>query len=26
PYLVGGAAYNLALAWPLFRRFIAKNT
>ena len=26
PYLVGGVVYNLAVAWPLFRRFIAKNT
>jgi fluoroquinolone transport system permease protein len=26
PYLLGGAAYNLAIAWPLFRRFVAKNT
>lgn len=26
PYLLGGAIYNLAIAWPLFRRFIAKNT
>jgi fluoroquinolone transport system permease protein len=26
PYLVGGVAYNLAVAWPLFRRFVAKNT
>jgi fluoroquinolone transport system permease protein len=26
PYLVGGAVYNLAIAWPLFRRFVAKNT
>ncbi|OFB40602.1 fluoroquinolone transporter permease [Mycolicibacterium sp. (ex Dasyatis americana)] len=25
PYLVGGVAYNLAIAWPLFRRFLAKN-
>jgi fluoroquinolone transport system permease protein len=25
PYLVGGVAYNLAVAWPLFRRFVAKN-
>jgi fluoroquinolone transport system permease protein len=25
PYLVVGAAYNLAIAWPLFRRFLAKN-
>ncbi len=26
PYLIGGLAYNLAVAWPLLRRFIAKNT
>jgi fluoroquinolone transport system permease protein len=26
PYLLGGAAYNLAIAWPLFRRFVAKST
>jgi fluoroquinolone transport system permease protein len=26
PYLLGGVIYNLAVAWPLFRRFIAKNT
>lgn len=26
PYLVGGVVYNLAIAWPLFRRFRAKNT
>ena len=26
PYLVGGVVYNLAVAWPLFRRFVAKNT
>ncbi len=26
PYLVVGILYNAALAWPLFRRFIAKNT
>ncbi|MDH6197795.1 fluoroquinolone transport system permease protein [Mycobacterium frederiksbergense] len=26
PYLAGGVLYNLALAWPLFHRFIAKNT
>jgi fluoroquinolone transport system permease protein len=26
PYLLGGVAYNLAIAWPLFRRFVAKNT
>lgn len=25
PYLVGGLIYNLAIAWPLFRRFLAKN-
>ncbi|WP_029112683.1 hypothetical protein [Mycobacterium sp. URHB0044] len=26
PYLLGGVAYNLAVAWPLFRRFLAKHT
>lgn len=26
PYLLGGVAYNAAIAWPLFRRFVAKNT
>lgn len=26
PYLVGGVVYNVAVAWPLFRRFVAKNT
>ena len=26
PYLLGGIVYNLAVAWPLFRRFVAKNT
>jgi len=26
PYLVGGVVYNLAVIWPLLRRFIAKNT
>ncbi|ULN47767.1 ABC transporter permease [Mycolicibacterium goodii] len=26
PYVLVGAAYNLTIAWPLFRRFIAKNT
>lgn len=26
PYLLAGAAYNLAIAWPLFRRFQARNT
>jgi fluoroquinolone transport system permease protein len=25
PYFLGGVAYNLAVAWPLFRRFVAKN-
>ena len=25
PYLLGGVIYNMALAWPLFRRFLAKN-
>ncbi|KIU18276.1 hypothetical protein [Mycolicibacterium llatzerense] len=26
PYLLGGVAYNLAIAWLLFRRFVAKCT
>jgi fluoroquinolone transport system permease protein len=26
PYLVVGVVYNLAVAWPLFRRFLGKNT
>jgi fluoroquinolone transport system permease protein len=26
PYVLAGVAYNLAIAWPLFRRFVAKNT
>ena len=26
PYLLVGVVYNLAVAWPLFRRFLAKNT
>jgi fluoroquinolone transport system permease protein len=26
PYVLVGAVYNLAVAWPLFRRFLAKNT
>jgi fluoroquinolone transport system permease protein len=26
PYLLVGVIYNLAVAWPLFRRFLAKNT
>jgi fluoroquinolone transport system permease protein len=26
PYVVVGAVYNLAVAWLLFRRFLAKNT
>ena len=26
PYLLGGMIYNLAIAWPLFRRFVTKNT
>jgi fluoroquinolone transport system permease protein len=26
PYLLLGVVYNLAIAWPLFRRFLAKNT
>ncbi len=25
PYLVAGPGYNLAIAWPLFRRFVAKH-
>jgi fluoroquinolone transport system permease protein len=25
PYLLIGAVYNTAVAWPLFRRFVAKN-
>jgi fluoroquinolone transport system permease protein len=25
PYVLVGAVYNLAVAWPLFRRFLAKN-
>lgn len=25
PYLVAGLGYNLAVAWPLFRRFVAKH-
>lgn len=25
PYVLGGMAYNLAIAWPLFRRFLAKT-
>ena len=25
PYLVAGAGYNIAVAWPLFRRFMAKH-
>jgi fluoroquinolone transport system permease protein len=25
PYLLIGAVYNLALAWPLYRRFMARN-
>lgn len=25
-YLLVGVLYNLAIAWPLFRRFVAKNT
>jgi fluoroquinolone transport system permease protein len=25
PYLLGGVGYNLAVAWPLFRRFIAMH-
>lgn len=26
PYLIGGVAYNMALAWPLLRRFVRVNT
>ncbi len=26
PYLLGGAAYNVVIAWLLFRRFVAKCT
>jgi fluoroquinolone transport system permease protein len=26
PYVVVGVVYNVAIAWPLFRRFLAKNT
>jgi len=26
PYLLVGVVYNLAIAWPLFRRLLAKNT
>ncbi len=26
PYFVGGVVYNAAIAWPLFKRFVAKNT
>ena len=26
PYVVVGVLYNLAVAWPLLRRFLAKNT
>jgi fluoroquinolone transport system permease protein len=26
PYVVVGAIYNFAVAWPLFRRFVVKNT
>ena len=26
PYLVVGVVYNVAVTWPLFRRFLAKNT
>jgi fluoroquinolone transport system permease protein len=25
-YLLGGVVYNVAIAWPLFRRFVDKNT
>jgi fluoroquinolone transport system permease protein len=26
PYVVVGAGYNLLVAWPLFRRFVARNS
>ncbi|MGV9802201.1 ABC transporter permease [Mycobacterium sp. NPDC003449] len=26
PYLLGGVLYNVAVAWPLFRRFLARNS
>ena len=26
PFLLGGVVYNVAIAWPLLRRFVAKNT
>jgi fluoroquinolone transport system permease protein len=26
PYLLGGVVYNVAIAWPLFRRFVDKNS
>src|SRR4051812_16820678 len=26
PFLLGGVVYNVAVAWPLFRRFLAKNS
>lgn len=26
PYLLGGVVYNVAIAWPLFRRFVTKNS
>jgi fluoroquinolone transport system permease protein len=26
PFLLGGVVYNVAIAWPLFRRFLAKNS
>lgn len=26
PYVLAGVIYNVAIAWPLFRRFVAKNT
>lgn len=26
PYVIVGVVYNLAVAWPLLRRFLAKNT
>ena len=25
PFLLAGVAYNIAIAWPLFCRFVAKN-
>ncbi|WP_333894537.1 ABC transporter permease [Mycolicibacterium gadium] len=26
PYVIAGVIYNVVIAWPLFRRFVAKNT